>query len=429
MTRFIALIAGAVAVLVLAAATRAADDGGPLSGTFVDWADHPAIRYHGDATNDPVADLSHRLQNNNVRLTREGPSGYLRSVLDALHVSVDSQMMVFERDSVQASRISLGNPRALFFNDEVAVGWVRGGFIELAAQDPRQGVVFYSLTQSFTGAPSITRRNECLTCHHAYASSGVPGTLVRSARQFAVTHRVPFEKRWGGWYVTGRHGALTHLGNTDLEHLYDDPRPSGTLNWPSLDGKFDTTGYLAPQSDIVALMVFEHQMHMMNLLTRIGWEARVAEYRERTPVSARAAGDHPADKTVPLDEAAQEVVDYMLLVDEAPLAEPIRGSTTFAARFSAQGPRDSRGRSLRQLDLEHRLLRYRCSYMIYSRQFEQLPASAKSAIYRRLWDVLSGRQRGEAYARLARADRAAVVDILHDTKPDLPAYFSSASVH
>jgi hypothetical protein len=429
MTRLLGLVAGAIVLFVVVVGTRASDESGPLSGTFVDWADHPAIRYHGDAPNDPVADLSRRLQNKDVQLTREGRSGYLRSVLDALHVSVDSQMMVFEPDSVQAGRISPGNPRALFFNDEVAVGWVRGGFIELAAQDPRQGVVFYSLTQSLTGAPSITRHNECVTCHYSYASSGVPGMLVRSARQFAVTHRVPFEKRWGGWYVTGQHSTLTHLGNTDLQHLYDDPRPSGTSNWASLDGKFDTTGYLAPYSDIVALMVFEHQMHMMNLLTRIGWEARVAEYRERTPVNARAAGDDPADKTVPLDEAAQEVVDYMLLVDEAPLAQPIRGSTTFSTRFSAQGPRDSRGRSLRQLDLEHRLLRYRCSYMIYSRQFEQLPASAKSAIYRRLWDVLSGRQRGDTYSRLSRADRAAVVEILHDTKSDLPAYFSSASVH
>jgi hypothetical protein len=229
MTRLLGLVAGVI-VLFVVVGMRASDESGPLSGTFVDWADHPAIRYHGDAPNDPVADLNRRLQNKDVQLTREGRSGYLRSVLDALHVSVDSQMMVFEPDSVQAGRISPGNPRALFFNDEVAVGWVRGGFIELAAQDPRQGVVFYSLTQSLTGAPSITRHNECVTCHYSYASSGVPGMLVRSARQFAVTHRVPFEKRWGGWYVTGQHSTLTHLGNTDLQHLYDDPRPSGTSN-------------------------------------------------------------------------------------------------------------------------------------------------------------------------------------------------------
>jgi len=121
----------------------------------------------------------------------------LRSVLRALQVSTDTQMMVFEKDSVQATRISVGNPRSLFFNDSVVVGWVRGGFIELASQDPRQGVVFYILDQSPAGSPSFKRPpvRTCLTCHHNFASAGVPGMLVRSARQFSVTHSVPFEKR------------------------------------------------------------------------------------------------------------------------------------------------------------------------------------------------------------------------------------------
>jgi hypothetical protein len=420
-------LALAIGCLFAAAAVGMAEGGGPLSETFVNWADHPAIRYHVDPPDDRVAQLNRRLQDGQIELKRDGTAGYLRSVLDALDVPIDSQMMVFEPDSVQARRISAGNPRALFFNDDVAVGWVRGGFIELAAQDPRQGVVFYSLDQSFVGQPSFTRRNECLTCHFAYASSGVPGMLVRSARQFSVTHRVPFEKRWGGWYVTGQHGSLHHLGNTDLQHLYDDPPPSGTSNWPSLDSKFDTSGYPTKYSDIVALTVFEHQMHMMNLLTRIGWEARVDEYRARVQLQARGPGDDPSDKTVPMDDAAKEVVDYMLFVDEAPIPQPIRGSTTFAERFADRGPRDSRGRSLRQLDLNRRLLLYPCSYMIYSRQFEQLPTAAKSAIYRRLWRVLSGQERGEPYARLARADRTAIVEILRDTKPDLPRYFTSIS--
>jgi hypothetical protein len=400
-------------------------DTGPLSDTFVDWVDHPAIRYHADTPTDPVAELNQKIQTGQVRLTRDAAAGYLRSVLDALQVPVDSQMMVFEKDSVQAFRISPGNPRSLFFNDAVAVGWVRGGFIELAAQDPRQGVIFYSLEQSLTGSPSFTRRHDCLNCHHAYGSVGVPGMLVRSARQFAVTHRVPFEKRWGGWYVTGQHGSLHHLGNTDLAHLYDTPAPSDTSNWPSLEGKFDTSGYLTAQSDIVALMVFEHQMHMMNLFTRIGWEARVIAYRQSVPAAqARAGGDDPGDKTVTMEEAAKEVVDYMLFVDEAPLSQPVHGSTTFAARFAALGPRDRRGRSLRELDLNGRLLRYPCTYMIYSQQFDQLPALARAAIYRRLWLVLNGQDHAAAYSRLRAADRAAIIEILRDTKPDLPGYFS-----
>lgn len=413
-----------------AVAARPESDSHPLSETFVDWTAHPAIRYLSASTTDPVGELNRKIQSGQLELRRDGTAGYLRSVLDALHVSTDTQMMVFEKDSVQARRISAGNPRSLFFNDSVAVGWVRGGFIELASQDPRQGVVFYVLDQSFLGSPSFSRppQNVCLTCHHNYASAGVPGMLVRSAHQFSVTHTVPFDKRWGGWYVTGQHGSLHHLGNTDLQHVDDEPAPSGTSNWMSLSGRFDTSGYLTEQSDIVALTVFEHQMHMMNLLTRIGWEARVFEYRRTVPeVQRKAEGDDPSDKTVSVEDAAKEVVDYMLFTDEALLPQPIHGASTFADRFSSLGPKDRQGRSLRQLDLTRRLLRYPCSYMIYSTQFEQLPALAKTAIYSRLWTVLSGKDRDQRYTSLTAADRAAVVDILRDTKPDLPKTFRPLS--
>jgi hypothetical protein len=123
-----------------------------------------------------------------------------------------------------------------------------------------------------------------------------------------------------------------------------------------------------------------------------------------------------------MDDVAKEVVDYLLFVDEAPLPAPVRGATTFATRFSTEGPRDRQGRSLRQLDLQRRLFTYPCSYLIYSQQFEQLPTLAKTAIYQRLWDVLSGKDRDARYARLTVADRAAIVDILRDTKPDLPTF-------
>ena len=394
-----------------------------LSGRVGNWADHPAIRYHATQTADPVARLIQRLQSGQARLQQDGPSGYLRSVLDALHISVDSQILVFSKDSVQGNLISPANPRALFFNDTTVVGWVRGGFIEFASQDPQQGVIFYSLENRAGGTPSITRRDSCLTCHYSFASVGVPGMLDKSFLQFNVTHRVAFDKRWGGWYVTGQANGR-HLGNiTDMAHVFDTP-PAGTLNWSTLEGRFDTTGYLAPQSDLVALLVFEHQMQMMNLLTRIGWEARVLEFRQgKTADELRLAGDDPSDQPTSLEDAAQEVVDYMLFVEEAPLPGPIHGATDFATQFMATGPRDRQGRSLRQLDPRTRLLTYPCSYMIYSAEFDQLPPSAKRAIYWRMWQVLSGQDHDPAYGRLTPDARAAIVDILRDTKSDLPPYF------
>jgi hypothetical protein len=177
----------------------------------------------------------------------------------------------------------------------------------------------------------------------------------------------------------------------------------------SLEGRFEPTGYLSLHSDLVALLALEHQAKMLNLFTRVGWEARI--------------GEKEAGRTI--DQAASELVDYLLFVDEATLPGPITGTTTFAEKFSAQGPRDSRGRSLRELDLNTRLLRYPCSYLIYSEPFDGLPASAKSAVYARMWEILSGQERDARYAVLSASDRRAILEILTETKPDAAAYFNA----
>jgi hypothetical protein len=396
--------------------------GGPLSTTFRNWIDHPAIAYRSAPADDPVSQLNQALQSGRFQLNADGASGYLHSLLEALKVPVESQIVVFARDSVQLARITMTNPRALYFNDSVAVGWVRGGFVELASQDPRNGVIFYAIEP---GSSRLTRRDDCLSCHYSYSTAGVPGMLVRSYEQFAVNHTIPIDKRWGGWYVTGSSGSIPHLGNTDVTQLALAHTSSARLNWSSLEGKFDTTGYLSSQSDIVALMVFEHQMHLMNLLTRIGWEAREAEAQRSSTPGFRPPGTD--DKPIAMDDAAAEVVDYMLFVGEAPMGDPISGSSGFRERFEQQGPFDRKGRSLRQFDLRHRLMRYPLSYMIYSTLFEGLPGAAKDATYRRLWQVLSGEARGPQYQHLSLEDRQAIAEILKDTKKDLPSYFSLPS--
>src|ERR1700730_3564126 len=168
-------------MVVFAATALASTTRGQLSDTFRNWPDHPAIQYGPRPVSDPVAELKRKLQDGTVHLTFDGPSGYLRSVLKALEVPVESQIAVFVKDSVQAPRISPDNPRTIFFNDSVAIGWVRGGFIELAAQDPRQGTVFYSLGQNLLAraatlltSPQFVRRSECTNCHFNYGTVGVP---------------------------------------------------------------------------------------------------------------------------------------------------------------------------------------------------------------------------------------------------------------
>lgn len=394
----------AVLAVVFAAAVLA-----ELGGAFVPSLDHPSIEYATRLLKNPVSELNRQLAESKAQLKFDGAQGYLRSVLEVLHVPIESQMLVFSKTSLQAPLISPRNARSIFFNDTTAVAWVHGEpFVELAVQDREQGVIFYTLDQKPADQPRFTRRDACLTCHDSYSSLGVPGMLVRSVvtapdgkpmRQvgdYITDHRSPMDQRWGGWYVTGASGSVRHMGNA------------------TFDEKFETGAYLSPYSDIVALMVFDHQMHMTNLLTRVGWEIRVALYHDQMPkVQLESL----------LRDAANELVDCLLFVDEAPLGKKIQGTSGFAETFAAQGLRDRDGRSLRQLDLEKRMMRYPCSYMIYSEAFDGLPAPAREAIYKRMWQILSGEEHGEKYARLTLADRRAIVEILRETRRGLPDYF------
>jgi hypothetical protein len=160
-------------------------------------------------------------------------------------------------------------------------------------------------------------------------------------------------------------------------------------------------------------MVLAHQTLMTNLITRAGWEARLLTAKPSTDASARLA------------EATNDLVDYLLFVDEAPLAGPVKGTAGFTEQFVKTGPRDKQGRSLRDFDLKRRMFQYPCSYMIYTPAFDALPQLAKDAVYNRMWEVLSGREKQPRYRALSLADRRAVVEILRDTKPGLPDYFQA----
>ena len=232
--------------------------------------------------------------------------------------------------------------------------------------------------------------------------------MVAYGPAFTTDHRSPFEIRWGGWYVTGRHAGTRHLGNAVLSDSTDfgSMVTPATVHVESLAGRFDPEGYLSPHSDIVALLVLEHQARMLNHITRLGWEARMGK-----------------DAGRPLEHAASDLVDYLLFVHEAPLPGPIVGPTAFSEIFARQGPRDGKGRSLRELQLTDRLMRYPCSYLIYSEPFDALPADAKALVYDRLWAILSGAETGAKYAGLTAAVREEILEILRDTKKDLPQYY------
>jgi hypothetical protein len=393
--------------------------------------DHPAIQYSSRAPQDAIVRLNEAIQKGAVTLVFDAPPrGYLASVLKALDIPASSQTLVFSENSLQRAHISKTTPRAIYFNDTVAIGWAKGATtIEATALDATQGVHFYSMGQAKLTRPQFTRRNDdCLQCHVLPQTHGVPGVLTMSvlplsdnqheyAQGWEADHRTPIEDRWGGWYVTGAQVPAKHLGNVPVLHVPKSyVRADVAPMLSTASEAFDATAYLTPHSDVVALMVLNHQTRMTNLLTRLGWQARIAAH------DGAKGGALPPH----VRETALELVDYMLFVDEAPLASAVRGASAFMNEFPSKGPRDSKGRSLRDFDLARRLLRYPCSYMIYTEAFDALPTAAKALVYERLWAILSGAIADGDYAKLLPGDRRAIVEILRETKPGLPVYFTAA---
>jgi len=399
--------------------------------------EHEPINYLTAPTSDLVGRLQHRLDRGESSLAHDARYGYLPAVLKALEIPVSSQVLVFSKTSFQRTRISSAAPRAIYFNDEVYVGFVQSGdFLEFSAADPSLGGTFYLLEQARNSRPAILRQtHDCLQCHASGKTEDVPGHLVRSvfpdengqpvynAGTFTTTDESAFTERWGGWYVTGKHGRQRHMGNvnvTDLNHPQKLDTAAGA-NVTDLSKRFDVTPYLSRHSDIVALMVLEHQTKMQNLITAASFQARIAlHYAAGINKALERPVDEISESTLArIKGPTEDLVKYMLFADEAELTGSIEGTTSFAREFAARGPRDHQGRSLREFDLEQRMFKYPCSYLIYSRSFDALPALVKSQAYRRLWEILSGQDRSAAFARRSPAERKAIREILEDTKPDL----------
>jgi hypothetical protein len=403
----------------------------------------PPVNYGTAPACDRIARLQAQLDRGETNLKHDDAHGYLRSVLNRLDVPVSSQMLVFSKTSFQQRRISPSRPRALYFNDDVYVGWVQGGdIVEVSSADPRQGAIFYTLGQKEVATPQFVRdRGQCIVCHASSRTAGVPGHLVRSvypdrrgqphfgSGTFTTDHRSPFNQRWGGWYVSGTHGAQRHLGNTTFA---DSRRPDKTdltsgANAADLSQLLKVSPYLAPGSDIVALMVLEHQTRMQNLITRAGFETRIALHYDQTMNQALARpADYRSDTTTRrIESVGDKLVEYMLFADEFQLQDAVRGTSGFAEEFAARGPFDSQGRSLRQFDLAHRLMKYRCSYLIYGEPFDALPDPVSQVVYRRLFDILTGADNDGRAAHLAAAERTAILEILRETKTGLPDYWQT----
>ena len=421
--------------------------------------DEDMIHYSRATDDTVVSRLQKRLDAGAATLSYDRQYGYLLSVLEALKIPRASQMLVFSKTSLQRSRIFPGNPRAIYFNDEVYIGWIPGApMVEISAVDPKLGSVFYTIEQSESSKPKFVRNDQCLECHASAKTIGVPGDLVRSfitgidgdVNLFSgiqVNHRTPFAERWGGWYVTGAPQGMAHRGNLAGDAAFDrrEKEPAYRASVDDLSSLCDTAKYPRPSSDIAALLVLEHQTHLHNFITRLNYEStlHLAQYghvrylksiseaflryllfieeapftasgEERTPRTSRAHGDSEPTPTPP-----ERGTDKALLSGGVGVGGFIDRSD-FAEWFESQGPEDKQGRSLRQFDLKTRTFKYPCSYLIYSDAFDKLPRPMKLHLYHRLWQILAGEDKSAEFEKIPTETKQAIREILIATKADLP---------
>jgi hypothetical protein len=384
------------------------------------------IRYGEMPGNGPVAKLQAKIDSGEVRLKFDAQHGYLPSLLQALDVPKSSQLLVFSKTSMQRTRISPKTPRAIYFNDNVYIGYIPNApMIEVSAVDPKLGAMFYAVEQTAAYKPQLVRSADCLQCHGGNRSLGVPGHVVRSigtdtsgeldsqTEVSEITHCTSIADRWAGWFVTGQHGRQTHRGNRIGPEAFlraaHDPAYLGNL--ADLRSLVNLTGYPTQSSDIVAHLVLDHQSHMHNYITRLNFETQIM----------MATYGHIRY----LDRQVDAFLRYLLFTEEAPLADSIRADQRFVRDFSRNAPRDGQGRSLRDFDLETRLFKYPCSFLIYSDAFDALPAVMKDHLYRRLWEILNSRDADPQFAKLRASDRQAIREILVETKSGIPDYWRS----
>lgn len=388
-----------------------------------DEIDQPPHNYWQRPLKDRFTRLKDDLESGRTALDRGGEKAFLVSLLKTLGIPASSQMLVFSTTSLQLGLISPGNPRALYFSDDVYVGYIPGGRIEIVSLDPELGGIFYIFDIPKDDRPlRIERSQRCMNCHARADTRYVPGLVVKSVvpgpgggsltayRQEETGHGIPFAQRFGGWYVTGKHGITNHWGN-----LVGELSPEGLAKKPVEPGKsFAFDRYPVATSDILPQLLHEHQAGFVNRVLE-------ASYRARTYLHAgqgTLAGEHGEE----LDKQARSLTRYLLFADEAALPPGgVEGDAAYKDDFLRDRRVATEGGSLKDLDLRTRLFKHRCSYMIYSPVFEGLPPAMKERVYRRLGEALSVEKPDKEYAYLPVAEKRMIRVILSETVRDLPA--------
>lgn len=407
--------------------------------------EQPPIAYSKTPPQDSVTRLLARIAAKEVTLGGSDQE-IVGAVLRELKVPVESQVVVYSRTSLQSGLIRPNHPRAIYFSDSTYVGWVPGGLVEIADIDPALGPVFYSLDpqDAREGRRTLERETSCLRCHGGTFVRDIPGVFARSLFTSAtgepllrhgseiVDDTTPFDRRWGGWYVTGYFGETPHRGNVFSSERDDQLVFTPSTTRPTeLSEFFDTSRYLAGTSDVVALLVLEHQMAMQNSLTRAGHRSRrMLVYQQALQKAAKEPQtDEPTYDSVKsvFASATEDVLDHLLFRGAAPVPEEVKGTPAFRKVFKADARRSQGGDALKDLSLQTRLFANRCSFLIYSPSFTALPVPLKNRILDRLHAVLNGDDPKGRYAYLETDEKRRILEILVETHPEARLRFQRSS--
>jgi hypothetical protein len=407
-----------------------------------DAYENAPIRYSDTAPNDATQRLERLIAAGKVKIDRTDAWTVLRDVMKHLDIPQESQVMVFSKTSKQNDRISPQTPRVVYFGDNAYVGYCLGGSIEIATIDPKLGPIFYVLDPYEEPAKPLhfQRDNSCLSCHGGPFTPDVPGVIVRSVFPGPEGHPItsqgstvvdtttPFSDRWGGWYVTGKHGSVLHRGNVTATEKNDqtiDIDFDAGANVTNLAKFFDVTPYKRKQSDIVALMVLEHQTSVQNILTKANQSSLRAMHMQTSlqrELGEKIEKEPTGTARRIIDHCAEDVVEALFFKDEAELPDGgIEGDQAFQTAFTKRAPQSSDGRSLKDFQLLRRIFKYRCSYMVYSSTFQHLTAPLKQTVLTHIWAILEGKDTSGEYAYLGETERGHIRRILAETLPGAPS--------
>jgi hypothetical protein len=397
--------------------------GSILAQTTFQDIDEPPHNYRQRTPQDRFTRLKGALESGEIALDGSSEKAFVISLLKALDVPATSQMLVFSTTSLQLNLISPSNPRALYFNEDIYVGYVPRGRVEIVSIDPELGGIFYLCDIPKEERPFRAERSErCMNCHVSDETRYVPGLVIKSVipgpgggsltayRLGESGHGIPFDQRFGGWHVTGRHGITNHWGN--LTGRLAAGELTTFSNAPG--ARFSFEKYLVATSDILPQLLHEHQAGFVNRVVEAAYRARTALHTSNGKLTAAQAAE--------LDEQARIVCRYLLFADEALLPKGgVEGDPGYKADFLRTRRATAEGISLKDFDLQTRLFKHRCSYMIYSSIFSRLPSAMKERIYGRLRAALSSTKADKDYDYLTTAEKDAIRRILSETLADFRA--------